>query len=238
MKRLMTVSGILTTLLLSALTSLAQTPPVEDQQKALEAKRAAAEKALSPSREDLAKYAKFLRASDTGLFRLLPREIYDTATYSPSLKPPDIRGGGAYYSFTKLTHEYGNNDLGLELGQFRVGFHGANYGFLTNLGDVALERITIKSPAALQLSAYARVRQEADARMEYQRFGRGSQIGAVKVKSSLPMQLNSTYLLRAVTYSHTDVLVAFRVVKVESDGSALILWKMLRQYSTPSLARN
>ncbi len=238
MRRFQITATFLLTLLLGSLTVFAQTPSVEDQQKALEAKRAAAEKALSPSREDLAKYAKFLRASDTGLFRLLPREVYDTATYSPSLKPPDIRGGGSYYSFTGLTHEYGNNDLGLELGQFRVGFHGANYGFLTNLGDVALERITIKSPAALQMSTYARVRQEADARAEYQRFGRGSEIGGVKVKSSVPMQLNSTYLLRAVTYGHTDVLVAFKVVKIESDGSVLLLWKMLRQYSTPLLARN
>ena len=238
MRRFQITATFLLTLLLGSLTVFAQTPPVEDQQKALEAKRAAAEKALLPSREDRAKYAKFLRASDTGLVRLMPREKSDTETYAPNAKRPDIRGGGSYYSFTGLTHEYGNNDLGFELGQFRVGFHGANYGFLTNLGDVALERITIKSPAALQMSTYARVRQEADARAEYQRFGRGSEIGGVKVKSSVPMQLNSTYLLRAVTYGHTDVLVAFKVVKIESDGSVLLLWKMLRQYSTPLLARN
>src|SRR5215475_969135 len=62
---------------------------------------------LSPSDKDLAKFAEFLKQPETGLIRILPRDLYD--------KRMTIRGGGAYYSFALLTHEYGyGSDIGLE----------------------------------------------------------------------------------------------------------------------------
>ena len=51
------------------------------------------------------------------------------------------------------------------------------------------------------------------------------------------MRLNSTYLLRAIDYERSDVLVVFRVVEVDSEGTPLILWKRLKSYSTPPLVR-
>src|SRR6266496_2418200 len=52
---------------------------------------------LEPSTKDREKYAEFLSQADTGLIRLLPREVFqDKLT---------IQGGGAYYSFARLTHE-------------------------------------------------------------------------------------------------------------------------------------
>ena len=148
------------------------------------------------------------------------------------------RDGGAYYSFTRLTHEYGyGSDLALEQGQFKVGFAGADYGFLTNLGDVPIEGVSLDTPEAKRFGAYARARQEPDARFEYRRFQQGVEIDGVTIKSRLPMQLHSTYLLRAINYGQADVVVAFKVVEIDSDGSPLILWKRLKQYSTPQLGR-
>jgi hypothetical protein len=60
----------------------------------------------------------------------------------------------------------------------------------------------------------------------------------MQVKDTLPVRADSTYLLRAIYYSRSDVLVAFRVVRVDSDGSAIILWKLLKKYSIPQLERN
>lgn len=156
---------------------------------------------------------------------------------------PDNRGrardGGSMYSFTRLTHEYGyGSDLSLERGQFGVGFAGADYGFITNLGDVPLESITLDTPEAKRLGAYARARQESDARSEKRRFNAGAEIDGVKVKSRVPMQANSTYLLRAINYDQADVLVAFKVVEIDSEGTPLILWKRLKRYSTPPLSGN
>src|ERR1700755_184635 len=90
---------------------------------------------LAPSDEDRKAYAEFLAQPRTGLVRLLPREKWD-GTIS-------TRGGGAFYSFARLTHEYGRgSDVMLEQNLFLVGFAGANYGFIANLGDVPLENVT------------------------------------------------------------------------------------------------
>jgi hypothetical protein len=243
MKRIFVATGLLATFLLASLTSLAQTQSRSDIRKEIETKRAelvALEKSyLEPSQDDQMLYAEFLRQPGTGLIRLLPREKFDSEAYTTNKKTITMRGGGAYYSFSRLTHEYGyGSDLSLDGGQFQVGFAGADYGFMTNLGDVPLESIGLDTPVAKPLATYTRVKHEPDARIEYRRFAQGAEIDGVPVSNRLPMQLNSTYLLRAVNYGQADVLVAFRVVKTDSDGSALILWKLLKKYRTPQLARN
>ena len=49
--------------------------------------------------------------------------------------------------------------------------------------------------------------------------------------------MKTIYLTLTQHDGNSDVLVAFRVVEVESDGTALILWKLLKRYSTPQLER-
>jgi len=60
----------------------------------------------------------------------------------------------------------------------------------------------------------------------------------VSYKSRLQLRLNSTYLLRSVLYDTSDAIVAFKVVRIDNDDSAIILWKLLKKYPTPYLARN
>jgi len=48
-------------------------------------------------------------------------------------------------------------------------------------------------------------------------------------QSRVPLKLNSTYLLRSVDSAPSDVLVAFKVVRIDSDESAIILWKLLKK---------
>lgn len=157
-----------------------------------------------------------------------------------SLKPTPItmRGGGAYYSFTTRNHEYGGSHIQLDHGELSSGFSGANYGLLTKLGKVPLEDVNLQTPAVGPLAGYAPPAQPQEARLEQSRFREGAKIDGVKVKRSLPLQLNATYLLRAINYAQSDVLVAFRVVRIDSDRSAVILWKLLKQFPTPQLARN
>lgn len=146
------------------------------------------------------------------------------------------RDGGAYYSFTRLTHAYGyGSDLSLERGYFQVGFAGADYGFLIDLGDVPLESVTLDTPVTYLLATYIPPKREPAARLEKRRFAQGADINGVIVKGRLPMQPNSTYLLRSINYDQADVLVAFRVVEVDSDGTPMILWKRLKKFSTPHL---
>lgn len=238
-----TIAMAFSTLLLSSLTVFAQTQSREDLLKDLAAKRSELSKLekavtelekalLFPSEKDRAAYANFLRQPDTGLIRLLPRE-YD----GRNLEGMTLRGGGAYYSFKERTNEYVNSsDISLEQGELTTGFAGANYGLLADLGDVPLESVNLEAVAAL--AQYTPPADEPHARIEQRRMSEGATINGVSYKNRQQFRLNSTYVLRSVNYHASDTLVAFRVVRIDSDKSAIILWKLLKQYPTPTLARN
>jgi len=183
---------------------------------------------LSPSEKDTQKYAEFLSQPDTGLIRLLPRE-----TFQEKLT---INGGGAYYSFGRLTHEYGyGSDIELQQNAFSVGFAGADFGFLTRLGKVAIEDVTLSHPAAQFLSEFKAPTADAEAREQFRRAGVGFDVNGFTYKSNVPVKKKNTYILRSINYDRSDLLVAFRIVSQDEDGSVVIAWKMLKKFSAPSL---
>jgi len=179
---------------------------------------------LAPSAQDRLTYESFLRERKTGLVRLMPRESYDWETYRAKKRIP-IRGGGAYYSFANLTHAYGyGNDLELDHNVLSVGFAGKDYGMLTNFGDRQLENITLNDPGTRFISQYAPPSRERAARSEYRRFQAGVMIDGALYRSRLPLEIGATYLLRSIVYRESDVLVAFRTVRQDADGSVIIAW--------------
>ena len=237
MKKIAIATGIAATLLLAAVSGFAQTQSREDVLKQIESKHAELNvlenRYLSPSEEDKAKYADFLRLPNTGLIRLLPREKFDS---SQGLRLT-VSGGGSFYSFTRLSHEYGQgSDIMLEQGQLASGFAGADYGIMTNLGDIPLENVSVE--AAAFLARYAPPDDLPKARIEQRKWSEGTTADGTSYRERLLAKLNSTYLLRSVNYDRSDLLVAFRVVRIDDDDSVTILWKVLRKYPTPRLARN
>ena len=194
---------------------------------------------LAPSEEDRQQCAELLRKPDTGLIRLLPREVFDSDANRKKGMILSMRGGGAYYSFVRLTHEYGyGSDIELASGYLSVGFAGADYGMLLNIGDVGLDELSIDSPYAAALARYQAVSAEPDARAEYRRVALGTTVEGLSVKNRLPVEVRATYLLRSISFGTSDVLVGFKVLRKDSDGSVIIAWKLLHRYSVPQLARN
>jgi len=187
---------------------------------------------LAPSDEDFKAYAEFLAQPRTGLIRLLPRERWAGKL--------STRGDGAYYSFARRTQEYGyGSDISLEQDNFLVGFAGADFGFMTNLGNVPLETLAADAEAVQFMAAYKTPSDEPEARKAHAQFALdGSEAGRWAYKSRLPVFVNNTYALRSINYNYSDVLVAFRVVRKDLDGSAVLLWKLLAKYPKPSLQRN
>ena len=185
---------------------------------------------LSPSAADQKTYAAYWGQKDRGLIRLMPRGKYE--------KVLTIRGGGAYYSFTRRTHEYGHgSDVELQQGTLSVGFAGADFGFMTDLGDVPLESIGLDHPSLRFLVAYTPPTVIADARKE-QRRADGFEVEGIRLKDSARAKLGTTYALRSVNYRESDVLVALRVVREDADGSLIIAWKMLKEFAKPDLVRD
>jgi hypothetical protein len=203
--------------------------------------------ALAPAEADRLTYAKFLAQSNTGLVHLLPRLNKNSKFAQPDAVK--INGGGAYYSFYHLSHEYGfGSDLELSTitkyygpkemppdHNFQTGFAGADYGLMTNIGDVPIESVSRDDPSGEFMLNYRPPREEQRARCEYRMLGAGLQYGGRLYANRMPIQTNSTYLLRSINYETSDVLVAFRVVRQDPDGSVTLVWKLLKNFNRPTL---
>jgi hypothetical protein len=187
---------------------------------------------LAPSGEDRKAYAEFLTQPRTGLVRLLPREKWDSKL--------STRGGGAYYSFTLRSHEYGRGtNIGLEQDYLGTGFAGADFGFMSNIGDAPLETLSTADEAVRFAAAYKAPTAEADARAAHRSFWQpGRRDGDFVYMDRLPVSVGSTYVVRSILYEDSDTLVAFRVLRKDSDGSVVLLWKILQEFQKPPLERS
>jgi hypothetical protein len=196
---------------------------------------------LAPPPNDREALKSFLQNSNTGLVRLMGSAVNQSG--SSSVKPKmNVARKGAYYSFANRTHGYGyGSDIELEGDAFSAGFYWpADYGMLANIGNTPLEEITIDDVSVRPIAAY-RVPTSRTEVLELRRLlssGDGITIDGRLYQRSVPVRENSTYLLRSIADSTSSVLVAFRVVRQESDGSVIIAWKLLKRYSTPKLKRN
>ncbi|MEW6210413.1 MAG: hypothetical protein AB1631_18745 [Acidobacteriota bacterium] len=189
------------------------------------------EQFISVSEEDRAKFADFLKQPDTGLIRLLPREKYNDKTM--------IRGGGAYYSFTRLSHEYGaGSDIQFEQGRLSVGFAGANFGFICDIGSTPIEQITLDHPLLNFSLTFAAPTTEPEARHHQRLTSAGFNATGLDYRRDAVAFEGRAYILRSIDYETSDVLVAFRVIREDSDGSVTLLWKRLKKFSTPRLERH
>lgn len=238
MKRILAASFLLG---ICSLVGFGQSESRADLLNAVETKRAELavleKQLLLPAAEDEAAYAEFLAQPETGLIRLLPREKFESNTGTKS--GLTLRGGGAYYSFFRLTHEYGyGSDLELQGGYLSVGFAGANYGMLLKLDQARIEDVSNQLPGVMYLAKYTPAGDEPAARIEQRRFGgAGTTIEGFSYKERVPVEVGATYVLRSINYSYSDVLVAFKVTRQDIDGSLIIAWKLLQKYPKPELAR-
>jgi hypothetical protein len=242
MKRIFTAMFSLAVLATFTSTVCAQSSSRAEVLKDIAAKRAELQRLedqfLSPADEDRAAYKELLSQPDTGLIRLLPREVYESEVYKKNLKTLTIRGGGAFYSFARLTHEYGlGSDLMLEAGYLSSPVAGAGYGMMIDLGDLSLDEITKDYPTALSLADYAAARDEPQARVEQRQLHAGRILDGATYKNRVPLKIGTTLLLRSINYDFTDVLVAFRTVRTDTDGSVIIAWKLLKRFPKPELMR-
>ena len=185
---------------------------------------------LSPSPADVEANAKFLGKPQTGLIRLLPREIFD--------KPEKmtVRGGGAYYSFKRLTHAYGyGSDLELSRDEFSVGFAGADYGMIAVLDDATIDSVTLDHPAAQYLATHKPPVKLTDARAEQRRSSEGIIANENAYRRRAQAVVGKAYLLRSINYGTSDVLVCFQAMRKDDDGSWILAWRLLKEYEKPTL---
>lgn len=185
---------------------------------------------LKASPQDEASFAKFLSHSNTGIIRLLPREKYDHTVQMP------LKGGGAYYSFSKLSHEASPwSDIKFQEGRLHVGVNELTLGVITMLKDAPLENLDLDNPAVKFISQLALPANYADYQDHVLKHRSGFQADGNTYHSVLPAQLNVTYLLRSTIYNRADSVIAFRLLRRDSDGGVTLLWKLLNKLPVKKL---
>jgi hypothetical protein len=238
MKKTIAVTSFGLTLILTTLTVAAQTR--DDLLKEIEVKRAEIasleNKILQPAEADREANAEFLAGSDTGMIRLLPRETYDHG----GKRTLTINGGGAFYSIVLSTHEYGRgSDISLEQGFLSVGGYGGfDHGLLLNVGDVPLSQLTPDHLVVHALLDFKPALKEDDIRREQRALWKGIETGGFTFLSRMPAKVGNTYVLRSISYENSDIVVAVRVTRQDTDGSLILIFKVLKKFPAPKAERN
>ncbi|MEK6283404.1 MAG: hypothetical protein AABN95_23880 [Acidobacteriota bacterium] len=62
------------------------------------------------------------------------------------------------------------------------------------------------------------------------------ELGQLEKEFLSPSAEDLNDLLRSIGYRASDVLVAFKVVRQDTDGSVILAWKLLKKYPVPTLA--
>ena len=194
-------------------------------------------KLIAPSSEDVAAYADFLSAANTGLFRLFPRE-------SSTMVSPYLNGSGAYYQFKGRTNEYGyGDDIEYSTNNgptFSVGFGGVDYGFFAQLGQIDIRTVTTANPAvgfALH-SESLNNQSETRWRSEQQVWSNGRTANGILYKDRMDAVVGMTYVGRSVNESGYDIITVFQVIRRDPmDNSLVLAFKIIGELPVPKLAR-
>jgi hypothetical protein len=220
-------------------------------------------KILYPSPEDEAAYSAFLSAGNSGMFRLLPKGKYEFSSTVAADRDPNtilpVLGGGAYYSFTQRTNKYGPwSDIRLENNRLFVGITNKAIRIITALGDVRLESVTTDTPGLRFLVGLVPPKTYSGMAELHRIVAQGVESSGFVYASVTDAVPNTTYALRSISYQKdgylvypnepytrlrfarigydgSDVVVAFRVLRRNEDGSLDILWKRIQKSQNPKI---
>lgn len=178
---------------------------------------------LEPSSED----KEFATSKGLTAIRLLPRGTFGENTFG--------RGGGAYYSFTTGSHSYNRTpEIELQRKRLSVGFAGADYGFIVDLGVRSITTLDTTSPELKFMSEYRAPKYEKDIRSEARSL-HNRKIDGVQYGRDLEAVEGHSYLLRAITFDEADILVGFTVIRIEDDGSVILAYKKFEEFGKPTI---
>jgi len=205
---------------------------------------------LKPATSDQQRFSSFLQLPDTGLVRIHPWGKRHRVVSLDELgdgRSPQFSLHASLFSFSKNKHGNGLNgfvdprlgwaELKLGEGKFFAGVTGESLGVLVALGDTPLETITPESTGVVRLSNIIPPADYLEASVLSKRNRAGFEMDKFNYGSSLPVLSNTTYVLRSTSNRRADLLVSFRVTRVDPDGSVTILWRKLRTYPKPSWKR-
>lgn len=167
------------------------------------------------------------QTGNTGEVRLFSRDKHRDR--------PKAYDGGSHFSFVRLTHEGGyGSDIRLSDGKLNVG---QDLGFITSLGNVPLDAVDIEHPGISFPLSFVPPSTHAEAGQLRDRLSTGLEQGGFRYVRQALLEIGTTYVVRSISYATSDVLVALRAIRQESDGGVVLRWKILKRFPTPEIER-
>ena len=209
--------------------------------------------------EDLVvKYKEFLKQKKTGLVRLL-----NTADCVNNSKVVDVSesctssilpGSGASFSFRVRNYRMPDlADITLK-GNIISSDGGWQHTIFVEVGEIGLDTISLQTRGLQYLNNIQPAHDYKSARkMDTNLSNSVMRDGFIYTNRALVRE-NGVYIIRSVAYNgkllkfiggqalnvlafdkRKDVIVAFKVVKIDADGSVTILWKQLAEKNSPKI---
>ncbi|MGI9056319.1 MAG: hypothetical protein ACR2F2_11020 [Pyrinomonadaceae bacterium] len=216
-------------------------------------------KTLTADKEDLKKYAQFMRQSDAGLTKLIiDRGCADyTSVLNVSADCLKYTMPGAGSSFSFRTGNYRVRRLS-DLTYREDGFYSAGvlaHGIIVNIGDIPLEQVTTQTNGLKFLIDFETASEYKKAEEIDGQIDDGIESNGFFYCRSAKTDDDATYILRSIAYrgsyyramqgfvydeldfdERRDVLVAFRIVRRDNEG-VTILWKTLENQKSPAIKK-
>jgi hypothetical protein len=125
---------------------------------------------------------------------------------------------------------------------------------IANLGETDIDLLTLESEGVKEVIGISTEKQAVSIREAVENIKKGLKLGNVLFSNKVTAEKNSTYVLRSIAYKtksyvefygytynefdydkRRDIVVAFRMVEKNDDGSVVLLWKELRNEKAPKL---
>lgn len=210
---------------------------------------------LEPDKQLAEKYSAFLKQPRAGLVKLFPDAGCEDNSRILRADAGCLKWipNSAFYSFREKEH---TSDFFADIA-YRDNTFISNgvlsQGILTALGNIPLENVSLSTDGMRFLADYQPALQSRDALKQFQEILKVVKSGDFLYAKALTAVGNMTYAARIIAYKgkylvsyqgrlydalksdkRLDLIVAFRVVAVNNDGSVSVLWKELSRKDAPT----
>lgn len=216
---------------------------------------------LAPNQDDLQAHSEFLREKTSGLVKLIAdkdcAKEFNVAVSTPHCLKYKMPGAGSSYSFRIESHWLRHlGDLNFSGEYFQSSLGALTHGIMVNIGNVPINQIDSQNKALQTLRGFQPVNDLEKASGFAALLERGIQSEEFTYGSVLSVKENSTYLLRSIAYKggnlrtvekvqydefefdkRRDVIVAFRVIRLNPNESVTILWRELDKRESPKIKK-
>lgn len=213
---------------------------------------------LAPSPSLLDKYAIFLRQPDVGIIKLNGDKSCIENSEIVVAKEPCLAytfpGAGTAYSFRVESYRLPRlADLILSKGILKT--DGVlQQGIMVNLGNIPLQDVTLQTKGLKYLLDFKPIADVKSLLKIDNELSKGIQADGFLYRLGFYARNQETFVLRSIAYKgkvmrsvkkiqyneldfdkRKDILVAFRVVEIDTTDNVTILWKILSQGNAPTL---